>query len=1166
MVARIGAIESGQKGNGNVAQSGVPPSDLLFGLFAWQNGLINQGVLFEVLKDCTAETSHSVADLLVKRGIIEQADRLLLERLVARHVERHGGDIGHCLESLHAERATCEDITASGPDDLELTLSYFDHKLKANGEAAWDDAAAFFAGKPTSVGGRYRVVRLHARGGLGEVYVAIDSELKREVALKQIQDDYADDARSRQRFLLEAEITGRLEHPGIVPIYGLGFHEHGRPYYAMRLIRGESLKHAIAAFHGAKWDAGQAGAHSLELRKLLARFLAVCDAVAYAHGRGVLHRDIKPSNVMLGPYGETLVVDWGLAKAVGQVDPAGLPQEPPLDPESASEILPTQAGSRLGTPGYMAPEQFAGKLDQVGPRSDVYSLGATLYTILTGQPPYTGRSLADVLPAMEKGQFTPPRKIKSWIDEALEAVCLKAMAFEAEKRYAGARELADDIQRWLADEPVLAWREPLARRMGRWARRHRTLVTSSTVAAILAAAVGLYLLNQAQIRLKTANGRADALLTAEVRSIPAIREQLAPDLSLVRARLVRIAQDKAAEDRHRLAASLALLHDDLSHASFLIERAVRPEASPDEVLVIRDELAARGGGKRAVEGYRQVLAGGGAVLSDSDLRAAGMLARLAPDDEIWKMVAPKVARKVVQENPVWLGQWRAAFEPVARYLLVPLRQIFADPTQPDWRDRAFTLLEKFANRPDDHNRVAELAELLIDADPDRARSVVGLLGTSNDRQPAVHYLVPKLAKIAQGDEREAARQGRIAVALVQLGEAETVWPLFALRDDSSVRTEVTHELGHSGIDPALLVERLRGETNVSARRSLLLCLGEFDPASINQALRKSLEIELLAWYRSDPDAGVHGAVGWVLRERWGAGRAIETIDGELASKVLPNNRGWFVNSLRQTYTLIHGPVSLRAGSNKKPVQNGITDEPQFTIQIPRSFAISAREVTRRDFDRFLAKNPQGARDSRGTFMFAQIFPSLDCAVGLLNWYEAARYCNWLSEQEGIPEKEWCYPRDCGPNMELPKNHLERLGYRLPTEAEWEYSCKAGSAWTPRPYGLADSRLGDYAWFSGNEGVAMHVVGQKKPNDLGLFDMLGNAYEWCLDARGALAPRAGDQLVDRTFPGRISDDITVAVRGGAFNNPAADIRSARHIYLVPSSRLHPVGFRPVRTVP
>ena len=129
---------------------------------------------------------------------------------------------------------------------------------------------------------------------------------------------------------------------------------------------------------------------------------------------------------------------------------------------------------------------------------------------------------------MEKGEFPPPRKIRWWVDEALEAVCLKAMSFRAEDRYGGARELADDIQRWLADEPVTAWREPITRRVGRWARRHRTLVTSSTVAAVLAAAVWLYLFNQAQVRLKTANGRLEALLTAEVRSIPAIREQLAP--------------------------------------------------------------------------------------------------------------------------------------------------------------------------------------------------------------------------------------------------------------------------------------------------------------------------------------------------------------------------------------------------------------------------------------------------------------------------------------------------------------------------------------------------------------------------------------------------------------------------------------------------------------
>src|SRR5262249_8283903 len=150
---------------------------------------------------------------------------------------------------------------------------------------------------------------------------------------------------------------------------------------------------------------------------------------------------------------------------------------------------------------------------------------------------------------------------------------------------------------------------------------------------------------------------------------------------------------------------------------------------------------------------------------------------------------------------------------------------------------------------------------------------------------------------------------------------------------------------------------------------------------------------------------------------------------------LPNDRGWFVNSLGQTYTVIRGPVSLKAGSNKKAEAGGVPTEPQFTIQIPRSFAIATHEISRRDFDRFLAKNPTGARDSKDVYMYAQVFPSPDCAVGMLNWYEAARYCNWMSDQDGIPEKEWCYPRECGPNMELPKNHLERLGYRLPTEAE-----------------------------------------------------------------------------------------------------------------------------------
>ena len=160
----------------------------------------------------------------------------------------------------------------------------------------------------------------HAKGGLGEVFVARDEELNREVALKEIQLQFSQDPVSRSRFLSEAEITGSLEHPGIVPVYGLGRHDDGRPFYAMRFIKGNTLKEAIDEFHNVSLVDRDPGARTLGLRALLRRLIDVCNAIAYAHNRGVLHRDLKPSNVMLGPYGETLVVDWGLAKCFDRLD------------------------------------------------------------------------------------------------------------------------------------------------------------------------------------------------------------------------------------------------------------------------------------------------------------------------------------------------------------------------------------------------------------------------------------------------------------------------------------------------------------------------------------------------------------------------------------------------------------------------------------------------------------------------------------------------------------------------------------------------------------------------------------------------------------------------------------------------------------------------------
>ncbi len=303
-------------------------------------------------------------------------------------------------------------------------------------------------------------------------------------------------------------MTGSLEHPGVIPVYGLGFFDDGRPYYAMRFIRGDSLKDAIAQFHQAEGPGRDPGERSLALRRLLRRFVDACNALAYAHSRGVLHRDLKPSNVMLGPYGETLVVDWGLAKAAGLRNGSSETDGRTLRPTSGSASTPTLTGEVIGTPAYMSPEQARGELDSLGPRSDVYSLGATLYSLLTGRPPIENDDVGEILRGVQRGDFTAPRSLAVAIDPALEAVCTKAMALRAEDRYATCRELADDVEQWMADEPVTAWREPLARRARRWARRNRTAVIT-LAASVLVALVGtgavLAVQTKANVRLTQAN-------------------------------------------------------------------------------------------------------------------------------------------------------------------------------------------------------------------------------------------------------------------------------------------------------------------------------------------------------------------------------------------------------------------------------------------------------------------------------------------------------------------------------------------------------------------------------------------------------------------------------------------------------------------------------------
>ncbi len=338
-------------------------------------------------------------------------------------------------------------------------------------------------GRRTSDSGRFRLLKPHDEGGLGKVWLAYDDELQREVALKEIREKYADDSVSRFRFTTEVLVTSGLEHPGIVPVYGFSHYQDGRPYYTMRFVKGVSFRDAIRAFHD-EWSRRPAGAQKIEMQRLLGHFLDVCNTIDYAHQRGVLHRDIKPSNIMLGDYGETLVLDWGLAKRIGEPDPRAK-QLMPSTMKGNDKSFATKIGHALGSPAYMSPEQARGEHDQLGPPADIYSLGATLYTILTNRAPIEGDATEQVLATVIDGQIPRPRSVHSNIAVTLESICLKAMAPEPDRRYRTARELATDIERYLADQPVSSHRESLFERLARFTRNNDALVRAATLALIV---------------------------------------------------------------------------------------------------------------------------------------------------------------------------------------------------------------------------------------------------------------------------------------------------------------------------------------------------------------------------------------------------------------------------------------------------------------------------------------------------------------------------------------------------------------------------------------------------------------------------------------------------------------------------------------------------------
>jgi len=317
-------------------------------------------------------------------------------------------------------------------------------------------------GQPDLAGTKFELIRKIAVGGMGTVYLAQDLELNRSVALKVLSVPDPSGALTA-RMVREAKTVAQLEHPGIVPVHTVGRLPDDRVYYSMKFVEGETLEE-----HRRIQDS---------LSRLLRIFQKVCEAVEFAHSRGVLHRDLKPSNIMVGPFGEVLVMDWGIAtrwrersgSATSDTDPGALP--------ASGETLPDTAhGTVLGTPAYMSPEQAQGRIDNLDCRTDVYGLGAILYYLLTGNEPYSGVSVDEILSRVTSGDLRRPRDIVRSIPKRLEAICLKAMELEPKRRYESAANLANDVTLYLDGQPVGAYAESIAEKSARWFSRNQLIV------------------------------------------------------------------------------------------------------------------------------------------------------------------------------------------------------------------------------------------------------------------------------------------------------------------------------------------------------------------------------------------------------------------------------------------------------------------------------------------------------------------------------------------------------------------------------------------------------------------------------------------------------------------------------------------------------------------
>ena len=496
--------------------------ELLFAVLAVQLGQATPRQVMAAASSFVLDRSRSIGDLLVASGAIVQERREMLDGMTSEALRANGGDAKKTLDSMGGALA----VYASFGGSLMVDDS---GKAKlapaAPGRSdSVDEGSTVYPETP----GRYQVEADAeiGRGGIGRVLVAFDTGLGRQVAIKELLTDISTGAistpdtenRSRTgalaaRFLREARVTGQLEHPNIVPVYEVGRRDNGTYYYTMKLVRGRTLATALRSCAGLR-----------ERLELLHHYVDLCQAIAYAHDRGVVHRDIKPDNVMLGEFGETVVLDWGLAKISGRKDIRAKEIRRDMTILHDAAAGKTVDGAAIGTPAYMSPEQAEGNIDDIDEKSDVWSLGAVLYELLTGKPPFEGYTPYEIIGKVMKDEVVAPRAKLDQVPAELSAVAMKALQRDKARRYEKAERLAAEINAYMSGGRIAAYEYGSMELLRMFVRKHRAASVLVVLLAVLMGVSGVGLYSAYQVANRERSTALGARDRAEEQRVIAQRE------------------------------------------------------------------------------------------------------------------------------------------------------------------------------------------------------------------------------------------------------------------------------------------------------------------------------------------------------------------------------------------------------------------------------------------------------------------------------------------------------------------------------------------------------------------------------------------------------------------------------------------------------------------